>query len=49
MNSWKDLNPQWEYKLWDEQNIKELNFENLMSIQKNLIQVIEVIFYDMQS
>ena len=26
MNSWKDLNPQWEYKLWDEQNIKELNF-----------------------
>ena len=29
MDSWKDLNPQWEYKLWDEQNIKELNFENL--------------------
>ena len=29
MNSWKDLNPQWEYKLWDEKNIKELNVEDL--------------------
>ena len=27
--SWKELNPQWEYKLWDEQNIKELNIEDL--------------------
>ena len=29
MNSWKNLNPQWEYKLWDEKNIKELNVEDL--------------------
>ena len=29
MNSWKDLNPQWEYKLWDEKNIKELNIDDL--------------------
>ena len=29
MNSWKDLNPQWEYKLWDEKNIKELNIKDL--------------------
>lgn len=29
MNTWKDLNPQWEYKLWDEKNIKELNVEDL--------------------
>ena len=29
MNSWKDHNPQWEYKLWDEKNIKELNVEDL--------------------
>ena len=24
MNSWKEFNPDWEYKLWDEENIKEL-------------------------
>ena len=29
MNSWRDLNPQWEYKLWDEKNIKELNVDDL--------------------
>ena len=29
MNSWRDLNPQWEYKLWDEKNIKELNVDYL--------------------
>ena len=29
MNTWKELNPQWEYKLWDEKNIKELNVEDL--------------------
>ena len=29
MNSWKNLNPQWEYKLWDEKNIKELNVADL--------------------
>ncbi len=25
MNSWKKFNPEWEYKLWDEKNIKELD------------------------
>ena len=35
MNSWKELNPQWEYKLWDEQNIKELNIENLNVYSKD--------------
>ena len=29
MNSWKEFNPEWEYKLWDEQNIKELNVKDL--------------------
>ena len=36
MNSWKDLNPQWEYKLWDEQNIKELNVEHLNVYSKKI-------------
>ena len=35
MNSWKDLNPQWEYKLWDEQNIQELNIENMNVYSKD--------------
>ena len=35
MNSWKELNPQWEYKLWNEQNIKELNVENLNVYSKD--------------
>tara|TARA_A100001011_G_scaffold400579_1_gene516430 strand:- start:782 stop:1633 length:852 start_codon:yes stop_codon:yes gene_type:complete len=29
MNTWKELNPQWEYKLWNEKNIKELNVDDL--------------------
>ena len=24
MNSWKEFNPDWEYKLWNEENIKDL-------------------------
>ena len=35
MKSWKDFNPQWEYKLWDEQNIKELNIENINVYSKD--------------
>lgn len=28
MKSWKKLNPDWEYKLWDEKSIKELNIKD---------------------
>ena len=29
MLSWQEFNPQWEYKLWDEQNIKELDVKDM--------------------
>ena len=29
MISWQELNPKWEYKLWDERNIKELDAKDL--------------------
>tara|TARA_Y100000739_G_C20612806_1_gene469739 strand:+ start:4984 stop:5853 length:870 start_codon:yes stop_codon:yes gene_type:complete len=36
MKSWKKYNIGWEYKLWDEQNIKELNSKNFNIYSKEI-------------
>ncbi len=36
MKSWKKYNPDWEYKLWNEENIKELEFFELDVYSKRL-------------
>ena len=36
MNSWKLYNPDWEYKLWNENNIKDLNIKEFDIYSKKL-------------
>ena len=36
MKSWKKYNPDWEYKLWDEDNIRELNINDFDVYSKKL-------------
>ena len=36
MQSWKNFNPDWEYKLWTEENIKELNIKNFDIYSKKI-------------
>tara|TARA_B100000886_G_scaffold270420_1_gene194400 strand:- start:881 stop:1735 length:855 start_codon:yes stop_codon:yes gene_type:complete len=36
MKSWKKYNPDWEYKLWNEKNIKELNIKNFDVYSKKI-------------
>lgn len=36
MNSWKRLNPDWEYKLWNEDNIKELKVSEFNVYSKKI-------------
>lgn len=36
MKSWKNFNPDWEYKLWTEENIKELNIKKFDVYSKKI-------------
>ena len=36
MRSWKKFNPDWEYKLWDEENIKELKVSDFNVYSKEI-------------
>ena len=36
MKSWKNFNPDWEYKLWNEDNIKTLNIKNFDVYSKKI-------------
>ena len=36
MKSWKIFNPDWEYKLWNENNIKDLNIKEFDIYSKKL-------------
>jgi len=36
MKSWKKFNPDWEYKLWDEENIRELNINDFDIYSKDI-------------
>ena len=36
LSSWKKFNPDWEYKLWDEEKIKELKVENFNVYSKKI-------------
>ena len=36
MRSWKKFNPDWEYKLWDEENIKELKVSEFNVYSKEI-------------
>ena len=36
MKSWQKFNPDWEYKLWDEENIKELNINDFNIYSKKI-------------
>lgn len=47
MQSWQELHPSWEYKLWTEQNIPQLKNQHAFDVSDNYPQKSDVLRYEL--